>query len=248
MSVSSTTNKVIYTGSGGTGPFDFTFKIFLNTDLVVLKYTIADGTTETLVLTTDYTVIIDGDNGGSVTLTSSLSSSYKLVITRQLPLTQAINYVANDPFPAETHEEGLDRATMRDQQLQEQLDRVVLQSPTQTTPIVLPTPADGFAIGWSGTSGAMQNLNFTGPTGPTGPAGATTVRGTFTNASLSAGILTITHNGSLSSPYVVDCSVYNNSGVEIIPDQINTFTANDFKVDLTSYGTLTGTWSYSYVL
>lgn len=126
MSVSSTTNQVIYTGSGTTGPFDFTFKIFVNTDLVITKYTIADGTTTTLTLTTDYTVTIDGENGGEVNLVSALSSAYKLIITRTLPLTQSVNYVENDPFPADTHEEALDRAAMRDQQLQEQIDRAVL--------------------------------------------------------------------------------------------------------------------------
>jgi hypothetical protein len=75
------------------------------------------------------------EEGGDVTLTSALSSSYKLVITRVLPFTQAVDYVENDPFPAETHEEALDRAAMRDQQLQEQLDRCVkVDSGSGSTP------------------------------------------------------------------------------------------------------------------
>jgi hypothetical protein len=125
MALSSTTNKVTYTGSGTTGPFDFTFKIFATSEIAVDKYTIATEATETLVETTDYTVTIDGENGGEVNLVATLSSAYKLVIRRVLPLTQEIDYVENDPFPAATHEEALDRAAMRDQQLQEQVDRAV---------------------------------------------------------------------------------------------------------------------------
>jgi hypothetical protein len=53
-----------------------------------------------------------------------------------VPQTQAIDYIANDPFPAESHEEGLDRATMTIQQMQEELDRSFKVSSTNsiTTP------------------------------------------------------------------------------------------------------------------
>ena len=126
MTVASQVNKVIYTGSGTTGPFAFTFGVYAQTDLLVQKYTIATAITTDLVLTTDYTVNITGFTGGSVTLVASISNAYRLIITRVLPLTQAIDYVENDPFPAQTHEEGLDRGVMIDQQLQEQLDRALL--------------------------------------------------------------------------------------------------------------------------
>lgn len=127
MTVTSTSNKIIYTGSGTTGPFVYNFKIFEDTDLEVVKYTISDGISVTLALTTDYTVTGAGDDsGGTVTLIASLSSSYKLILRRVLPITQEIDYIANDPFPAATHEEALDRSTMINQQQQELLDRAVL--------------------------------------------------------------------------------------------------------------------------
>ena len=43
-----------------------------------------------------------------------------------------IDYIANDPFPAESHEEGLDRAMMAVQQLQEEVDRSIKLSRTNT--------------------------------------------------------------------------------------------------------------------
>lgn len=125
MSVSSTDNQIIYTGTGSTGPFDFDFRIYASSDLVVELFTIATEVSVELEETTDYTVTIDGDGTGHIDTVESVASTHKLIITRRLPLTQEINYVENDKFPAATHEEGLDRSRMIDQQLQEQIDRCV---------------------------------------------------------------------------------------------------------------------------
>jgi hypothetical protein len=78
------------------------------------------------------------------------------------------------------------------------------------------------------------------------PGGVSVTRATFTNASLSAGVLTITHNLALSTPYSVIVSIFNNSYQQIIPDQV-TGATNSVAIDLTSYGTLTGTWGYAIV-
>ena len=77
-----------------------------------------------------------------------------------------------------------------------------------------------------------------------GSAGAT--RGTFTNANLSSGVLTITHNAGLSSPYVMDVTVYDNNLKKILPDDM-TGATNSVAVDLSSYGSISGTWGYCYI-
>jgi hypothetical protein len=51
-------------------------------------------------------------------------------MSRNVP--QAIDYIANDPFPAETHEEGLDRSTMVAQQVAEESNRSIKLSRTNT--------------------------------------------------------------------------------------------------------------------
>jgi hypothetical protein len=73
-------------------------------------------------------------SGGNVTFTSgnTPATGETVVIRRAVPQTQAIDYIANDPFPAESHEEGLDRATMTIQQMQEELDRSFKVSRTNT--------------------------------------------------------------------------------------------------------------------
>ena len=134
MTVSSTTVKNSYSGNGSTTEFAYTFKILVNSDLQVIIRS-STGTETTKSLSTHYTVAGAGDaSGGSITFTSGNipASGETVVVRRNVPQTQAIDYIANDPFPAETHEEGLDRAAMVAQQLSEEGDRSIKLSRTNT--------------------------------------------------------------------------------------------------------------------
>ena len=135
MTVSSTTVKNSYSGNGSTTQFAYGFKIFADSDLIVIIRTDSTGAETVKTLTTHYTVAGAGDaSGGSITFTSgnTPASGETVVIIREVPQTQAIDYIANDPFPAESHEEGLDRATMTTQQVQEEVDRSIKLSRTNT--------------------------------------------------------------------------------------------------------------------
>ena len=134
MTVSSTTVKNSYSGNGSTSSFAYTFKILQDSDLVVIIRS-STGTETTKNLTSHYTVSGAGSSsGGSVTFTSGNipASGETVVIRRNVPQTQSIDYIANDPFPAETHEEGLDRATLVAQQISEATDRSIKLSRTNT--------------------------------------------------------------------------------------------------------------------
>ena len=135
MTVSSTTVKNSYSGNGSTTQFAYGYKIFADTDLIVIIRTDSTGAETVKTLTTHYTVSGAGDaSGGNVTFTSgnTPASGQTVVIIREVPQTQAIDYIANDPFPAESHEEGLDRGTMTTQQVQEELNRAIKLSRTNT--------------------------------------------------------------------------------------------------------------------
>jgi len=134
MTISSTTVKNSYSGDGSTTSFNYTFKIFADSDLQVIIRSAA-GTETVKTITTHYTVSGAGNaNGGSITFTAGNipTATETVVLRRAVPQTQAIDYIANDPFPAESHEEGLDRATMTTQQIQEELDRAIKLSRTNT--------------------------------------------------------------------------------------------------------------------
>ena len=134
MTISSTTVRNSYSGDNSTTTFSYTFKIFQDSDIqVIIRST--DGTETIKTITTHYTVTGAGNSGGgSVIFTSGNipTSTQTVVLRRNIPQTQAIDYIANDPFPAESHEEGLDRATMAIQQLQEEVTRSLKLSKTNT--------------------------------------------------------------------------------------------------------------------
>ena len=132
MTVSSTTTKVSASGDGSTAAFNYTFKIFANSEMEVIIRS-STGTETTKTLTTHYNVSGAGnDSGGTVTFTSGNipASGETVVLRRKLALTQGTDYVENDPFPANSHEDGLDRLTMITQGIQEELDRAFKVSTT----------------------------------------------------------------------------------------------------------------------
>lgn len=63
----------------------------------------------------------------------------------------------------------------------------------------------------------------------------------FVNADLSsAGILVVTHSLNTTYPFVI---IYDSNNLVIEPDEIEYKTANQIEVDLSSFGTLAGTWN-----
>jgi hypothetical protein len=132
MTVSTSVYKAgPYAGSGTTGPFTVTFRFLANSHLRVIK-TSTTGSETTLNLGVDYSVTGAGGASGTVTLTSPLLTGERLTIVRNVPLTQETDYVANDSFPAESHEQALDKLTMITQQLAEEVDRAVKVLPSST--------------------------------------------------------------------------------------------------------------------
>ena len=135
MTVSTTIIKNFHNGNASTTNFAYQFRILEDTDLLVIIRTNSTGAEATKTLSTHYTVAGAGDaSGGSITFTAGNipASGETVVIRRNVPQTQAIDYIANDPFPAETHEEGLDRGTMVAQQVAEESDRSIKLSRTNT--------------------------------------------------------------------------------------------------------------------
>ena len=133
MTVSTTIIKNSHNGNGSTTTFAYQFKILQDSDLQVIIRS-SNGTETTKSLSTHYTVTGAGGNSGTVVFTSGNIpvNGETVVIRRNIPQTQVIDYIANDPFPAETHEEGLDRGTLVAQQISEEADRSIKLSRTNT--------------------------------------------------------------------------------------------------------------------
>ena len=132
MTVSTDLIKVSYSGDDSTTVFAYTFKVFDEDDLVVIIRD-ANGVETTKTITTDYTVSGVGDvGGGNVTMLTAPASTETVLILREQPITQGLDLVPNDPFPADSIEEALDKLVFMMQQQAEELDRCIKLSKTNT--------------------------------------------------------------------------------------------------------------------
>lgn len=124
MTISSLTNRVSYPGTGSTGPFAVTFRIFAAADLRVIR--VDDDDVETVLeLTTDYTLTGIGNAQSVLTLIDALEIGETLVLRRAPSLTQPTSLQNNSSYFAKTHEDEFDRLVMQVQALKDQLDQAL---------------------------------------------------------------------------------------------------------------------------
>ena len=134
MTISTTTVKNSYSGNASTTAFAYTFKISDDDDIVVIIRSAA-GTETVKTKTTHYTVAgVGNSSGGTVTFTSgnTPASGETVLLRRESSNTQATDLVENSPLSAETLETALDAAVMNIQELQEEVDRSIKISRSNT--------------------------------------------------------------------------------------------------------------------
>ena len=140
MTVSTTTIKNSFSGNGSVVAFSYTFKIFSASEALVYVRTNATGAESLRTQgsgSTNYGISgVGAANGGTVTFVTAPTSAETVLIKRATGLQQNTDYQPADPFPAESHEEALDKLTHITQELQEELDRSFKVSRTNsiTTP------------------------------------------------------------------------------------------------------------------
>ena len=134
MTLSTTTVSQSYSGNGSTTAFTFTFPINSTSELKVIER--SSNGTETIksegTASANYSIVDNGASGGTVTMVTAPASGTTLVLIRDTSLTQESDYVENDPFAAETHEDALDKLQMQIQEVQEEVDRSMKLSRTNT--------------------------------------------------------------------------------------------------------------------
>jgi len=130
MTVSSSTNRASYSGNGSLTTFAYSFKVFDQDDLTVILRA-SNGTETVQTITTHYTVTgVGSANGGNVVFGSAPASGVTVVILREMDLEQGLDLVPNDPFPAQSLENSLDKLTFMVQQHNEELGRTIKASRT----------------------------------------------------------------------------------------------------------------------
>lgn len=157
MTISATTNKVRTQGNGSVTDFNFTFKVFTAGDLKVYLVD-ADGVATLKTITTHYTVALNsGGVGGVVTMLTAPASTEEVLIVRVIALTQTTDIPAVGRLGQEQTEDVYDKLVMQIQQLQEQIDRAVVQSVAATASFELPDAVADKVLGWNSAGTALEN-------------------------------------------------------------------------------------------
>lgn len=130
--ISNVARRVVYTNTG-VGPYSFTFEVLANTDIAVYR-----GST-LLTLTTDYTVIINANGTGSVTLVVAGTGNITIVGSRAIQRTS--DYTTGGDLFASTLNTDLDSQTIYAQQVAETAERGLKAPVTDPTDIAMTLPA-----------------------------------------------------------------------------------------------------------
>jgi hypothetical protein len=156
MAYNTAEGRASYTASSGQTEFDFVFKIFSQSDIKVYKTPSGDtpdDTQDILALSTNYTVIIDGDNGGTVTLLSGATAGDTIVIVRDLAVKRDTDYQDNGDLTASTLDNDQNYQTYLAGQANEIQERA-LRIPDSSVGVDTKIP--------SAISGALLRYNLAG--------------------------------------------------------------------------------------
>ena len=139
--INAVTRRVVYTGSAGVGPYAFSFEILVQTDVAVYF------NNTLLTLTTDYTVTINANGTGSITIVtgtnvpSTPTASDQIAIVGARDIERTTDFVTAGELRAAALNEQLDGLTIFDQQLLELTDRAITAPVTDPASIDMTLPA-----------------------------------------------------------------------------------------------------------
>jgi len=121
--INAITRRVVFTGSAGVGPYAFSFEVLDQNDVAVYF------NTTSLTLTTDYTVTINANGTGSVTLVTGSgvpttpTASDTVIIIGARDIERVTDFVTAGDLLASSLNEQLDALTIINQQLAEEGQR-----------------------------------------------------------------------------------------------------------------------------
>lgn len=131
MLVDNSVYRNAYDAPGNARTFTISFP-FLDASHIAVYQKIGDEE-EVKVPASQYAISGAGDpRGGTLTMNTAPAAGTKIVILRDIPITQLYNYTELDNFPAESHENALAKLTMICQQLMELAERHLTVPATST--------------------------------------------------------------------------------------------------------------------
>jgi tetrahydromethanopterin S-methyltransferase subunit B len=163
IDISSTTRRIVYTGSAGVGPYAFNFEVLAETDLAVYF-----NDTE-LTLTTDYTVTVDADGTGDMTIVvgtnvpTTPDADDRITIVGARTIERTTDFTTGGPLFATSLNDEFDSLTIFTQQNKEEADRSIKAPVTDPSSIDMTLPKDddrkGKYLSFNATTGNPEVVN-----------------------------------------------------------------------------------------
>ena len=161
MTFSNTTNRTQATGTGSIGQqIAFSFPAAATSDIVCYKRVTATGVETTLVETTNYTIALTGDTGGTVTTVTAVETTEQIHVVRATPQTQELNLQHGGTFSAEDQEDAFDKQTKIAIDVNGKTERSIRFPETDPSSSIddLPSSVDraGYVLGFNSSTGAPE--------------------------------------------------------------------------------------------
>lgn len=165
-----------YTATAAQTVFNYTFKIFSNTDLNVYITPQGQDADDSTDITIAYTVdpgTIGDEDGGFITLNVGATINDKVTIVSNVPESRTTDYQFNGDFIPDTVNDDFDRVVQLTKQTEDRSGRTLSfqESQQNASALSLPSPAATLFLRWKSDETGLENIDLT-------------VSGTPTNANI----------------------------------------------------------------
>ena len=160
MTITTQPSRNEYTASAGQTIFNYTFKIYTNSDLNVYITPAGQDANDATDITTAYTVSGLGDpNGGTITLNSGATLNDRVTIVSSIPTDRTTDYQVNGDFIPDTVNNDVDRTVSLVKQVESLASRTVQfqESQQNAEALTLPAPSPGKLIEWNSGGTGFDN-------------------------------------------------------------------------------------------
>lgn len=178
-----------YTATSSQTVFNYTFKIFANTDLNVYITPAGQEANDATDLTTAFTVdagTIGDEDGGFLTMDVGVTAGYLVTIVSDVPESRTTDYQFNGDFIPDTVNDDFDRVVQLTKQVEDTAGRTLTfqQSQQNATALALPEPVATLFLRWRTDLAGLENVDLSIGGAPT-DASLVTYDPPFTGSTLS---------------------------------------------------------------
>ena len=205
MTITTNPARNEYTSTAGQTVFNYTFKIYTNTDLDVYVTPSGQEPDDSADITTDYVVdpgTIGDEAGGFITFNTPLNVGDSVTIVSSIPTNRTVDYQNNGDFLPDTVNDDFDRAISLIKQIENLTGRTVTfeESVQNASSLTLPAPDANKFIRWKSDESGFENVDITSGSAVLNDIANYSAYGDYYTDSGSANTYVLTSANSLTMP------------------------------------------------